>query len=132
LHLLQDFEQGFEKFRALNRELALINLHEAPRSKHGWRMLLALYFGECQYHKGFSRDCKCAGMRGANFGREKDVGVCIFTKKYAITSVASLAIFYWATGQFLWGKWLEKRRCGVLQALKGAKFIFRVAKSGNF
>jgi hypothetical protein len=85
LHLLQDFEQGFEKFRALNRELALINLHEVPRNKRGWRMLLALYFGECQYDKGFSSDCKCAGKLGADFGGEKDVGVCIFTEAYAIS-----------------------------------------------
>jgi hypothetical protein len=42
-------------------------------------MLLALYFGECQYDKGFSSDCKCAGKLGADFGGEKDVGVCIFT-----------------------------------------------------
>jgi hypothetical protein len=29
--------------------------------KHGDRVLLALYFGECQYDKGFSGDCKSAG-----------------------------------------------------------------------
>jgi hypothetical protein len=84
LHLLQDFEQGFDKFRALNGELALINLREAPRCELGWRVLLALYFGECQYHKGFSRDCKCPGKLGADYVGEKDVEVCIFSKINAI------------------------------------------------